>query len=186
MKWGHTMFSLSLSLSLIHTHTHTSILLYIWERLVAWSKPIHVCCAQAHIHEEPVDRCSSNLHSSYHREEEEVQHCITKKKKKSNMNTHMGSALPTENLDRAMFLCWGYKMHQYLVAQGYWSYIQGSHAIQPNTRRLLRMGACCKPCVVLPCVMRSWSHARPYSWVKNAERTLGQSQEDFRSQHGYM
>ena len=39
------------------------------------------------------------------------------------MNTQMGSALPTEKLDRNSFTSWEYKMHQYLVGQGYWSYI---------------------------------------------------------------
>ena len=77
------VISLSLSLSLCHTHTHTHlfrstesrpIIYMVSECLVAWSKPIHVCCVQAHIHEKPVDRCSNNLHSSYHREEEVVQH----------------------------------------------------------------------------------------------------------------
>ena len=48
------------------------------------------------------------------------------------MNTQMGSALPTEKLDRTNFASWEYKMHQYLVGQGYWSYIEGAHEIQPN------------------------------------------------------
>ena len=44
----------------------------------------------------------------------------------------MGSALPTEKLDRTNFASWEYKMHQYLVGQGYWSYIEGAHETQPN------------------------------------------------------
>ena len=40
------------------------------------------------------------------------------------MNTQMGSALPSEKLDRNNLASWEYKMHQYLVRQGYWSYIQ--------------------------------------------------------------
>ena len=43
----------------------------------------------------------------------------------------MGSALPTEKLDRINFAVWEYKMHQYLVGQGYWSYIKGAHEDQP-------------------------------------------------------
>ena len=43
------------------------------------------------------------------------------------MNTQMGSALPTEKLDRNNFASWEYKMHKYLVGQGYWSYIEGAH-----------------------------------------------------------
>ena len=42
------------------------------------------------------------------------------------MNTQMGSALPSEKLDRNNFASWEYKMHQYLVGQGYWGYIKGA------------------------------------------------------------
>ena len=45
----------------------------------------------------------------------------------------MGSALPPEKLDRTNFTSWEYKMHQYLVEQGYWSYIQGAHEDQPDS-----------------------------------------------------
>ena len=48
------------------------------------------------------------------------------------MNTKIGSALPTEKLDRTNFASWDYKMHQYLVGQGYCSYIQEAHGMQPN------------------------------------------------------
>ena len=43
----------------------------------------------------------------------------------------MGSALPSEKVDRNTFASWEYKMHQYLVGQGYWSYIEGAHIDQP-------------------------------------------------------
>ena len=43
----------------------------------------------------------------------------------------MGSALPREKLDRNNFASWEYKMHQYLVGKGYWSYIEGVHVDQP-------------------------------------------------------
>ena len=48
------------------------------------------------------------------------------------MNTQMESVLPTEKLDRTNFASWEHKMHQYLVGQGYWSYIKGAHETQPN------------------------------------------------------
>ena len=48
------------------------------------------------------------------------------------MNTQMGSALPSEKLDRNNFASWEYKMHQYLAGQGYWSYIKGVHEDQPD------------------------------------------------------
>ena len=48
------------------------------------------------------------------------------------MNTQMGSAPPTEKLDRSRFASWEYKMPQYLVGQGYWSYIEWAQEHQPN------------------------------------------------------
>ena len=48
------------------------------------------------------------------------------------MNTQMGSALPTEKLDRNNFASCEYMMHQYLVGQGYWSYVVGAQETQPN------------------------------------------------------
>ena len=48
------------------------------------------------------------------------------------MNIQLGSALPTEKLDRKNFASWECKMHQYLVSQGSWSYIEGAHKNQPN------------------------------------------------------
>ena len=41
------------------------------------------------------------------------------------------------------------------------------NSTQPNTRRLSRLGADRKSCVVLPCIMRSWSYAWLYSWFEN-------------------
>ena len=52
------------------------------------------------------------------------------------MNTQMGSALPSEKLDRNKFASWKYKMHQYLVGQVYWSYIKGAHEYQPDPTTL--------------------------------------------------
>ena len=48
------------------------------------------------------------------------------------MNTKMGSAFPIDKLDKKKFASWEYKMHQYLVSQGYWSYVEGAHENQPN------------------------------------------------------
>ena len=48
------------------------------------------------------------------------------------MNTQMGSALPSEKLDRNNLASWEYKMHQHLVGQGYWSYIKKAHENQPG------------------------------------------------------
>ena len=42
-------------------------------------------------------------------------------------------SVENQNLDRTNFTSWEYKMHQYLVGQGYWSYIQGAHEDQPDS-----------------------------------------------------
>ena len=44
----------------------------------------------------------------------------------------IGSSLPSEKLDCTNFASYKYKMHRYLVRQGYWSYIEGAQESQPN------------------------------------------------------
>ena len=46
----------------------------------------------------------------------------------------MGRDLPSEKLDRKNFPSWEYKMHQYLVGQGYWSYIKGGQEIRSDPK----------------------------------------------------
>ena len=67
-----------------------------------------------------------------HADDQQNRYITESAEKKFNMNTQMGSALPTEKLDRTNFASWEYKMHQYLVGQGYWSYIEGARENQPN------------------------------------------------------
>ena len=38
-----------------------------------------------------------------------------------NMNTQMGSSLPSEKLDRSNYSSWEYKMNRFLVRQGHWT-----------------------------------------------------------------
>ena len=45
-----------------------------------------------------------------------------RRKKNINMNTQMGSSLPSEKLDRSNYSSWENKMNQFLVRQGHWSY----------------------------------------------------------------
>ena len=47
------------------------------------------------------------------------------------MNTQLGNTLPKEELDKTNFASWEYKMHQHLVSEGYWSYIEVQET-QPN------------------------------------------------------
>jgi hypothetical protein len=48
------------------------------------------------------------------------------------MERGVGSFLPTEKLDRTNYASWSYKMHQYLLGHGYWSYVDGANDTTPN------------------------------------------------------
>ena len=41
----------------------------------------------------------------------------------------MGSTLPTKKLECCNNASWQYKMHQYLLRHGYWSYIEGVNEV---------------------------------------------------------
>ena len=71
------------------------------------------------------------------------------------MNTQMGSALPTEKLDKTNFASWEYKMHQYLFGQGYWSYVEGANeSTQPRTCRPSSLGTSNELSALLSRIMR--------------------------------
>ena len=44
----------------------------------------------------------------------------------------MGSSLPMEKLDKSNYASWSYKMHQYLLGHGYWSYVEGANDAEPD------------------------------------------------------
>ena len=45
----------------------------------------------------------------------------------------MASSLPTKKLDRSNYASWSYKMHQYLLGHGYWSFVEGTNEVAPET-----------------------------------------------------
>ena len=49
------------------------------------------------------------------------------------MDRAMASLLPTEKLDRNYYASWSYKMHQYLLGHGYWSYVEGANDEAPES-----------------------------------------------------
>ena len=49
------------------------------------------------------------------------------------MDRGMDSSLPTEKLYRNNYASWSYKMHQYLLGHGYWSYVDGANDTTPNS-----------------------------------------------------
>ena len=48
------------------------------------------------------------------------------------MDRGMASSLPTEKLNRTNYASWSYKMHQYLLGHGYWSYVAGANDAAPE------------------------------------------------------
>ena len=52
--------------------------------------------------------------------------------KKKRMDRGMASLLLTEKLDRSNYASWSYKMHQYLLEHGYWSYVDESNDATPE------------------------------------------------------
>ena len=57
------------------------------------------------------------------------------------MDRSMASSLPTKKLDRTNYASWSYKMHQYLLGHGYWSYVEGANDAAPeSTQRLPCVG----------------------------------------------
>ena len=49
------------------------------------------------------------------------------------MDRGMASSLPMEKLDRNNYASWSYKMHQYLLRHGYWSYVDGANDTTPKS-----------------------------------------------------
>ena len=48
------------------------------------------------------------------------------------MDRGMASSLPTEKLDRSNYASSSYKMQQYLLGYGYWSYVDGANDAAPD------------------------------------------------------
>ena len=73
----------------------------------------------------------------------------------------MGSSLPSEKLERSNYSSWEYKMKQYLVGQGYCSYIIGAHEdkIRNHTRQLPNVGARSESGTILLANMCTRPHA---------------------------
>ena len=44
--------------------------------------------------------------------------------------------IPTEKLNRSNYTSWSYKMHQYLLEHGYWSYVDGANDVAPEATHM--------------------------------------------------
>ena len=49
------------------------------------------------------------------------------------MDRGMASSLPIEKLDRNNYASWSYRLNQYLLRHGYWSYVEGGNAAAPKS-----------------------------------------------------
>ena len=59
------------------------------------------------------------------------QHRDEESSSSNNRNTDraMGSSLPIEKLNRSNYVSWAYKMHQYVLRHGYWSYVEEANEV---------------------------------------------------------
>ena len=147
------------------------------ERLVAWSKPIAFVCVvpKPQVHEEPVDCCSSNLHSSHHtEEEEEVQHEYLDRKHSSYRETRQ-KQLRILGVQDVTIPCRPGLLELPRRSTRKWT--------QPNTCWPSSLGGSNESRVVLPCIMRSSSHARLHLRAQNTKRGVGEPQKDFNGKH---
>jgi hypothetical protein len=48
------------------------------------------------------------------------------------MDRGVGSFLLAKKLDRTNYASWSYKMHQYLLGHGYWSFVDGANDTAPD------------------------------------------------------
>ena len=49
------------------------------------------------------------------------------------MDRGMDNSLSTKKVDRSNYGSWSYKMHQYLLGHGYWSYVDGANDAIPES-----------------------------------------------------
>ena len=96
----------------------------------------------------------------------------------------MASSLPTEKLDRTNYASWSYKMHQYLLGHGYWSYFEGANdRTRIGTQRLPYVGKIGEQGIVLFRVLCGQTTIKLRSGCKNAKGSVGKSEEDLRREH---
>ena len=114
--------SLCLSLSLPHTHTHTLSLsvYFLFYASTHTRKCLHGIRAQG------LRTSAANIRL----EKQTLTGCKTNTEEA--MDRGMTSSLPVEKLDRSNYVSWSYKMHQYLLRHGYWSYVEGVNKSSPE------------------------------------------------------
>ena len=97
----------------------------------------------------------------------------------------MASSLPMEKLDRSNYASWTYKLHQYLLGHGYWSYVNGVNNAAPESThsRLSGLGTGGNQSSLLLRVLCERPTSELHSGCKDAKGCLGKSEEDFRREH---
>ena len=101
------------------------------------------------------------------------------------MDRSMASSFPTEKLDRNNYASWSYKMHQYLLGHGYWSYVDGANdnGTRIDTQRFPGVGTIGEQDTVLLRVLCGRTTTKLHSGCKDAEGCVGKSEEDLRRKH---
>ena len=101
----------------------------------------------------------------------------TMKNMKNRMDRGMASSLLTETLDRNNYAFWSYKMHQYLLGHGYWSYIDGANDTAPDLikQRFPGVGTVGEQSTLLLHVVCGRTTSKLHSGCEDAEGCLGQA-----------
>ena len=92
------------------------------------------------------------------------------------MDRSMASSLPTEKLNRNNYASWSYKMHQYLLGHGYWSYVEGANDAAPESTHRDFPAWEQSASRILYCFASSVG-------CMNAKGCVGKSEEDLRREH---
>jgi hypothetical protein len=100
------------------------------------------------------------------------------------MDRGVGSFLPTEKLDRTNYASWSYKMHQYLLGHGYWSYVDGANDMAPDPTDAIysaweklasRVFYCFASCVGDQLLSYIWDAATPKAAWENLKKVFAVS-----------
>mgnify|MGYP002775570664 CR=1 FL=1 len=88
--------------------------------------------ASAHVHFHGIRARGLRTSAADKRVKKTLTGCKVSIHRGRDMDRGMASSLPTEKLDRSNYASWSYKMHQYLLGHGYWSFVEGTNEVAPE------------------------------------------------------
>ena len=94
----------------------------------------------------------------------------------------MASSLPTDKLDKSNYASWSYKMHQYLLGDCLWSYVDGANDVAHDAtyRGSFGLETSDKRGNVLLRVQCLRQAAQPYPRCRDAKESLDEPENGFR------